>query len=170
MREEPQTPYPRQEQPVVANGKFPGDMVVGIFVLVIYGCCTALTALGMMGAGSAAARAQSGPAIQSIISTLATVSILIAGIGITLSKKWGFILALIGSIVHTVLLAYAISTVPTAVAESARQQPSPLSEEAKRFAVTMGYGVLGFMILMQLLLLLYCYLRLSRKVGPPPLD
>lgn len=164
----PESPYPRP--PAQMPTKFGGDMIVGIFVLIIYGCCTAVTALGLAGQGVAARSGfESEMDIQAILSAIATVAILVSGIGITLSKRWGHLVALIFSAIHIVLLVIALPNVEAEVQKAKAADPAQWTNEVTQSAVMVGYAVLGAMLLLQIGLAAFCALRLAGKIGPKPL-
>lgn len=158
MQTPPESNYNRPNMGV-PGGKYQMDLVIGIIIIILSLCFTAIGGLGMVGggmiaAGAAPARANgpqitqaAGGVIMVISGLLALFSLIAvaAGIGIIGSKRWGLVT---GAVVYGLLAAlqlYSIATNPSG---------APL-------------GVV--FLLVEVGFLVYCVMRLTGKTGPAPL-
>gem|GEM_PF-6154428 len=158
---EPNARPPHQPQSLL--DRFPGDLIVGVCVLVVFGCCLAMSSVNL------ARSPQPENPVEGAVSFVALVALLgivISGIGISLSKKWGFLLALIAAFINVVIAIYSLTIVDIVVAEMAKVSSPKMTESQIESATKFVFVATVLTIALYAGLILYSWLRLSRKVGP----
>jgi cytochrome bd-type quinol oxidase subunit 2 len=151
------------------------DRVVGIIGIVLFSCCTIATGISV-GAGGGMPEElpeEVKPESWQLIASLVTyVAMLLGCIGMSLSRRWGMLLAAIGGIVLLALTAYGLTKYPDQMQvmrdylEAADLPPE--EKQGMELGMRMQPFFIASAVIITLFYTIFSFLRLAGKAGPAP--